>query len=274
MVPDKGVLDVLQDELHRWGAIRQPSRERLDNLELALRRFVERGERPERHGELRERLQKLRERLESLLADPTADPEGRRRTQAVLRLIDRALRAMEFAERLRQLRVERGLSVDRLADLAGIHASILYRLERGGFAPPSRRTLQRLAQALQVRLDDLAPTQRMGEQPVELEEAVGLIPRLDPLRRDERLLLQELVDWWLVRREQYLVLGPLGRGQEQVAELVRELVRVLASDPEDVRELRRSLLGRIGRAKDEELRRIARCIAGTSDDTQERERPK
>ena len=264
---------MLQEELARWEATRRPGRAALDTLELALRRFVERGERPDRHGELRERLQKLRGRLESLLADPATEPELRRSTQVVARLVDRALRAMEFAGRLRQLRVERALSVDRLADLAGIHASILYRLERGGFAPPSRRTLQRLAQALRVRLDDLAPTQRMGEEPIELEEAVSLIPRLDPLSREERLLLQELVDWWLVRREQYLVLGPLGRGQEQVADLVRELVRVLVSDPEDIRALRWALLGRVGRAKDEELRRIARCVAAISDDKQERGRP-
>ena len=46
-----------------------------------------------------------------------------------------------------------------------------------------------------MRLDDLAPTQRMGEEPVQLPEVVGLLPRLDPLSREERLLLQELIDW-------------------------------------------------------------------------------
>lgn len=252
---------MLREELAGLEAAAQLDQRALDALELALRRFVERGERTEHHEHLRAALTRLKERLEPLVVDLSVEPELRRSAQAVVRLVDRALRAMDFARRLRELRKQKGLTVERLADLAGINVSILYRLERGGFAPPSRRTLQRLAHALQVRLDDLAPTQRMGEEPVELAEVVGLLPRLDPLSREERLLLQDLIDWWAVRREQYLVLGPVGAGQQRTLQLVRELVRVLVGDAEEVRELRWAVLERVARANGEELRQVAGCMA-------------
>lgn len=264
---------MLRQELARFEAAGELDRSAVDALELSLRRFVERGERPEHHHEIRETLLRVRERLESVVADLAVEPDLRRSVQAVVRLVDRAMRAMEFAGRLRELRKQKGLTVERLGDLAGLNVSILYRLERGGFAPPSRRTLHRLAQALRVGLDDLAPTQRMGEEPVEMAEVVGLLPRLDPLSREERLLLQELIEWWAVRRDQYLVLGPVGAGQRRTLELVRKLVRVLAGDVDEVREVRWAILERVARASGEELRQVSGCMASVLAGEQEKVPP-
>lgn len=252
---------MLTDALARVEATQPLTQEALDALELALRRFVERGESPRRHGQLQAALMNLKERLESLGTDLTLAPQLRRAVQRLSRLTERALRALEFAGRLRELRTQKGLSAERLADLAGLNVSILYRIERGGFAPPSRRTLQRLAQALQVRLDDLAPVQRRVQEPARLEEAVALAAHLEELSREERELFLELVNWWALRRERYALVGPVALGQERTLAVVRELVRVLRADPEEVRELRRRLIERVIEADADALRTMAAGVA-------------
>lgn len=251
---------MLSEELARLEATSPLTREALDGLELALRRFVERGESPSQHGHLQGALVRLKGRLESLSSDLSVTPELRRAAQRLTRLTERALRALEFARRLRELRLQRGLTAERLADFAGINVSMIYRLERGGFAPPSRRTLQRLAQALQVRLDDLAPVSRRVEQPMAMEEAVDLAARLDELSREEREVFFGLIDWWAVRRSRYALVGPVAPGQERTLQLVRELVRVLGVDDDPVRELRWAVMERLTRASGEELRQLAGCM--------------
>jgi transcriptional regulator with XRE-family HTH domain len=62
------------------------------------------------------------------------------------------LRAL--GKRVRELRKERGLSQERLAELADIHENHVRRIE-GGTANPSYLVLVRIARALGVTLPDL-----------------------------------------------------------------------------------------------------------------------
>ncbi len=54
-----------------------------------------------------------------------------------------------FAEVLREVRQEKGLSQEALADLAGLHRNYVSEVERG-LKSPSLRTLDQLAHALDV----------------------------------------------------------------------------------------------------------------------------
>ena len=69
--------------------------------------------------------------------------------------------SVAFGRRLREVRVDVGLSQDRLAERAGVHPTAIGRMERGG-REPRLTTILRLARALSVQpgtlldeLDDL-----------------------------------------------------------------------------------------------------------------------
>jgi transcriptional regulator with XRE-family HTH domain len=57
--------------------------------------------------------------------------------------------SVAFGRRLRELRLQRGWSQERLADRAGIHHTAVGRLERG-MREPRAATIQRLARGLGV----------------------------------------------------------------------------------------------------------------------------
>ena len=56
-------------------------------------------------------------------------------------------------DKLRELRINQGLSQRRLADLAGVANTSVWKIERGGGANPA--TLKKLADVLGVRAVDL-----------------------------------------------------------------------------------------------------------------------
>src|SRR5688572_29824933 len=61
----------------------------------------------------------------------------------------------ELGQYVRARRLERGLSIRRLAAMADVDFSWLARLERGDYASPDPRHLQAVAEALQVDTADL-----------------------------------------------------------------------------------------------------------------------
>jgi transcriptional regulator with XRE-family HTH domain len=61
-------------------------------------------------------------------------------------------------DKLRELRINRGLSQRRLADLAGVANTSVWKIEQGGGANPA--TLKRLADVLGVRPVDLLRDRR------------------------------------------------------------------------------------------------------------------
>ncbi len=59
-----------------------------------------------------------------------------------------------FGETVRNLRTERGVSQEELADASGIHRTFLSQVERG-LKSPSLRTMSGLAEALEIPLHQL-----------------------------------------------------------------------------------------------------------------------
>jgi len=62
---------------------------------------------------------------------------------------------MEFGERLRELRLQQGLSQRKLAKEVGINFTYLSKIETGKMSPPAQDTIQRLATALDADPDEL-----------------------------------------------------------------------------------------------------------------------
>ena len=60
-----------------------------------------------------------------------------------------------LAENIKTFRKQRGLSQEQLARKAGVTYSTLIKLESGSNKNPTVKTLQQIAQALGVTLDDL-----------------------------------------------------------------------------------------------------------------------
>ena len=57
--------------------------------------------------------------------------------------------------RVRELRMERGMTVNALAERSGVSRATIWKLEQSGVKNVSIGTLQRLAKALGVRTEDL-----------------------------------------------------------------------------------------------------------------------
>ena len=62
--------------------------------------------------------------------------------------------AIAFGRRLRQLRVERGLTQEQVAERADVHATFISNVERG-YSSPTLDTLIRIAAAINVRASEL-----------------------------------------------------------------------------------------------------------------------
>jgi transcriptional regulator with XRE-family HTH domain len=60
-----------------------------------------------------------------------------------------------LAENIKTFRKQRGISQEELARKAGVTYSTLIKLESGSNKNPTVKTLQQIAQALDVTLDDL-----------------------------------------------------------------------------------------------------------------------
>jgi len=61
----------------------------------------------------------------------------------------------QIGKNLKKLRKQKGLSQDRLSKLADVSYNTVIKLESGGITNPTIETLQKLAKALGVSIDDL-----------------------------------------------------------------------------------------------------------------------
>ena len=60
-----------------------------------------------------------------------------------------------LADNVKRIRNQRGISQDKLAKLADITVTTLVKIESGANQNPTMRTLQGIAKALEVTLDEL-----------------------------------------------------------------------------------------------------------------------
>ena len=61
----------------------------------------------------------------------------------------------QIGKNLKKLRKQKGLSQDRLSKLADVSYNTVIKLESGGINNPTIETLQKLAKALEVSVDNL-----------------------------------------------------------------------------------------------------------------------
>lgn len=109
----------------------------------------------------------------------------------------------EFAERLRQIRHDRGLSQRQLAGLVRCETMLISRYERGT-GLPKMDTLIGLAQALRVSLDELATGQKPSGAGDDLPiRNVLLLERfrdLETLPKDDQSVAMKLLDALIAAR--------------------------------------------------------------------------
>jgi len=106
-----------------------------------------------------------------------------------------------FAERLRELREQRGLTQVRLAELQGMAPRRYNRWERGGNTP-HLEMLIRIADILQVSLDELVGRSEPHAEPaIRNHELHQLVQQLDQLPDEDQLALIRVMDG-LVKRTQ------------------------------------------------------------------------
>jgi len=87
----------------------------------------------------------------------------------------------DFAERLRSLRVQRGLTQTRLAELLDMPARSYNRWERGGHVPHLEMAVK-IAEILQVSLDELVGRSEATSEPaIKNTELHQLVQEVDQL---------------------------------------------------------------------------------------------
>ena len=105
---------------------------------------------------------------------------------------------MGVPETLKRLRVERGLSVAKLAEVSGVSKPYIWQIESGRRQNPSGDKLQRLATALGVTIADLIgasegiPAELLEEAPVLLQEFVARRGKTLGVRREDVMMLQHV----------------------------------------------------------------------------------
>ncbi len=107
-----------------------------------------------------------------------------------------------FAERLRLLRTERGLTQTRLAELLGMPARSYNRWERGGHVPHLEMAIK-IADLLQVSLDELVGRKDASSHvAIRNHELHHLVQQVDALPDEDQQALITVMDG-LVKKTQF-----------------------------------------------------------------------
>lgn len=88
---------------------------------------------------------------------------------------------MDFGERARQIRKERGLSQRALAEACGIDFTYLSKIENSRIEPPSEDVIRRIASSLDAEADELIVL--AGKFPSDLEQELRTPERVKAIRR-------------------------------------------------------------------------------------------
>ena len=107
---------------------------------------------------------------------------------------------MSLANRLKQIRKDKELSQQQLADLSNVHISNIGRYERGG-ANPSAEVLNRIAQSLDVSPDYLinGTLQDKAENSITDNELLIMFKKVEKLPEDKKHLVKEFLGSFLFK---------------------------------------------------------------------------
>ena len=109
---------------------------------------------------------------------------------------------MEFKERLKKIRTEKGLSQSKLADIVGVHVTNISRYERGE-NKPTTEVLVNLANALSVSADFLmnGTINENASQAISDKELLEQFKKVEQLPKDKKLLVKEFLDAFIMKSE-------------------------------------------------------------------------
>lgn len=99
---------------------------------------------------------------------------------------------MSFARKLHQLRIEKRLSLQDVANAVGISKAHVFNLEKGNTANPSMDLVVKLAELFRVRVADLVGENPSGED--EPAEMVAMFRDLKGLGEHERETIRLLME--------------------------------------------------------------------------------
>ncbi len=107
-----------------------------------------------------------------------------------------------FADRLKQLRKQQGLSQSQLGSLVGVHYNHIGRYERGA-SQPSADVLSKIADVLDVSSDYLYEGDRDSAVVVDFEDKELLQHFLDAQQLDykDKMLVKEFLGAFLVKKK-------------------------------------------------------------------------
>lgn len=107
---------------------------------------------------------------------------------------------MSLANRLKQIRKDKELSQQQLADLSNVHISNIGRYERGD-AQPSAEVLNRIARALEVSPDFLmnGTIDDKAENSLSDNDLLNQFRRVEKLPEDKKRLVKEFLDAFLFK---------------------------------------------------------------------------
>lgn len=107
-----------------------------------------------------------------------------------------------FANNLKKIRSDRGMTQSELGEKIGVHANHISRYERGD-SSPSTETLKAFAQALNVTIDELVfgDKEKQVKNSINDIELLGLIKKLESLSEQEKETIKDLISAFLFRNE-------------------------------------------------------------------------
>ena len=115
---------------------------------------------------------------------------------------EKAVEARSFSERLRQLRMQKGLSQKAFAESVDIHPVHYNRYEKGAILP-STDAIGKIAEALGVSMDYLLEgnVQNAAVANIEDKELLKIFERLEKLPKEQKDHIKDVLDGYLMKKE-------------------------------------------------------------------------
>lgn len=107
---------------------------------------------------------------------------------------------MSFSKRLKQVRIEKGLSKTELSNLAGVHHVQIGRYENKG-ARPSTDVLSKIANALEVSTEYLLNGSKndLANQTLQDKELLNQFKVIESFPAERKLIIKELIDAFILK---------------------------------------------------------------------------
>jgi transcriptional regulator with XRE-family HTH domain len=108
----------------------------------------------------------------------------------------------QFADNLKRLRTEKGISQEDMAKKIKVHANHLSRYERG-LSAPSIEVVEKMARMLDVSIDELvfgAVSERM-EKNISDRELISMFQKIQSLEQQQQNTVKDFISAYLLRAD-------------------------------------------------------------------------